>query len=127
MKPKMNWIYHHIYFLALQTPSKKTADDVATMFVGAFAAMHLVLLAYVIKHLTGAGLASSKEAPAIVGVCLVCIALAFYYYAFLKNGARVIRAAKESGRQPRLIVAVAIILETVFLPIWAIPLLLLVR
>lgn len=123
----MNWIYRHVYFLALHTPSKKTPDDVATMFVGGFVAMHLVVLGFVFKHLTGIGPTSSWEAPAIVGVCLVCIALAFYYYEFRKNGARIIREAKESGEVAKLGIAIAIILETVFLPIWAIPLLMFVR
>ena len=123
----MNWIYRHIYFLALRTPSRETADDVATMFVGAFVAMHTVLLVFVVKHLTGIGLAPSWETPAIVGFCLVCIALAFYYYGFRKNGVRIILAAKRSGKEPRPVVAMAIVLETVFVPIWAIPMLLWVR
>lgn len=123
MSTGMNWIYRHVYYLALHTPSKKTPDDVATMFVGGFAAMHLVVLAFAIKHLTRIGITSSFEAPVIVGICLVCIGLAFYYYTFRKNGVRVIREGKERGEEPRLGVAIAIILETVFLPIWAIPLL----
>ncbi len=122
----MNWVYRHIHFLALRTPSKDTADDVATMFVGAFAAMHLVLLGFVIKHLAGIESSLSWETPAIVGVCLVCIGLAFYYYAFRKNGVRIIREAQKSGSEPKISVAIVIFVETVFLPIWAVPLLLFV-
>lgn len=120
---RMDWIYVRIYYFALSSPSKNDAGDVAAMFLGGFVALHAITFAYILKRLTGLGIRSSYETVVIVVSCIVSMAFSFYVYETKGRGPELIRRARDNGVVPRPLVGMLIILETVFLPIWAIPLL----
>ena len=117
----MDWIYRHAYEFALRSPSKKDADDVAAMFVGAAVAMHIVFGVCLLDWWAHTGVGTEF----VVVVAIVCMAVSFYHYAFRKNGARVIADAKSQRKKTNHWVAALLVIEVCFMPLLMAPVLIL--
>ena len=113
----MDWIYRHAYEFALRSPSKKTDDDAAAMFVGMAVAMHLIFAACLLDWWAHTGVRTEF----VVVVAIVSVAVSFYHYAFRKNGARVIADAKSQRKKTNLWIAAVLVLEVCFLPLLMAP------
>jgi hypothetical protein len=120
----MNWIYRHIYFLLLKTPGRETAGDSASLFVGAFVGMHMLVLTYTYKRIYDLDLSMFLGKTSIVIFAIICMAVSFIYYDGLGKGKVIVERTEASGNIPNPIIGSLVFLEAVALPIWAIPLLL---
>jgi hypothetical protein len=115
----MNWIYRQIYRLSLRTPSKHSADETAALFVGLFAAMHIEFITFFVLRSANVRIPPSIIKASIIAGFLVCMGVAFYHYVYRKKGTLIMKGADTSLGIVNLVVSVALVLETFFLPIWA--------